>query len=107
MAVIELRKQLGLDVLSTRPSARVLEPAMREAVSSGDIILDASGVMRTTVSFFDEALLIFDAIVRETGDESLRLVYRDAKAAQSLKSIPKLRGLNLVELASGDWIISK
>ena len=107
MSTIDLKQHLGKSILSTRPSARSMMPAMREAAENGDITLDASRVLRTSVSFFDEALLIFNDIVDETGQDDLKLIYRDATAAQTLKDMPKYRGLRLVESPSGDWIISR
>ena len=107
MNTIDLKQRLGKSVLSTRPSARSLASDMREAAESGDIMMDASGVLRTSVSFFDEALLIFNDIADEIGRDDLKFIYRDATAAQTLKDIPKYRGLRLVESPSGDWIISR
>lgn len=107
MTTIYLKQHLGKSVLSTRPSARSLASAMREAAENGEITLDASGVLRTSVSFFDEALLVFNDIADETGRDNLKLIYRDATAAQTLKDMPKHRGLHLVESPSGEWIISR
>jgi hypothetical protein len=107
MTTIELKKELGQSVLSTRPLARSLEQSMREAANTGEITLDASGILRASISFFDEALLIFNSIVDETGRDDLKLIYRDVNAALTLKDMPRYRGLTLAESPSGDWIISK
>ena len=74
---------------------------------SGTITFDTSGVRRIGVSFFDEALLIFNEIVAETGNNELRLVYHKAPPTDSLKNLVGNRGLTLSETDTGDWIIAQ
>ena len=107
MATVNLFEQSGKSVLSTRPSARAMESAMRAASGDGAITMDTSGVLRIGVSFFDEALLIFDEIVRETGNNNLRLIFPEAPGATSLKELALHRSCLLVESPSGKWIISR
>ena len=107
MVAVDLLRESGVQMLGTRPAARGLEPAMREASNSGTITLDTSGVRRIGVSFFDEALLIFNEIVAETGNPDLRLVYHKAPPTESLKNLVESRGLALAETDTGDWIISR
>ena len=80
---------------------------MQAASKDGVITLDTAGILRISVSFFDEALLIFNEIIAETGNEDLRLIYRKAPAMQSLKNLVANRGLTLSETADGEWIISR
>ena len=94
-------------MLITRPAARVVAPVMRDAADDGAIMLDTEGVLRIGVSFFDEALLIFNEIIAETGNEDLRLVYRKAPTMQSLKNLVGNRGLTLSETPEGDWVICR
>ncbi len=79
---------------------------MRAASGDGAITLDTSGVLRIGVSFFDEALLIFDEIIRETGNDDLRMIFQKAPGATSLKELAPHRSCSLVESPSGEWIIS-
>ena len=107
MTIVNLPVQSGKTVLITRPAARIVAPAMLDAAGDGDITLNTDGILRIGVSFFDEALLIFNEIVAETGNENLRLVYRKAPTMQSLKNLVANRGLSLSETADGEWIISR
>ena len=93
-------------MLGTRPVARAMEPAIREALETGSITLDTSGIQRISVSFFDEALLILSELMAETGDDSLQLIYRKAPSLGSLKDLAPNRGLTVSESPSGDWVIS-
>lgn len=106
MTAIDLLKQSGTPMLGTRPAARQLKPAICEAVENGAITLDTAGVRRIGVSFFDESLLILKELMAETGDDSLRLVYRQAPPLESLKNLIPHRGLTVVESPDGDWVIS-
>ena len=81
--------------------------AMQEAAGSGEITLNTDGILRIGVSFFDEALLIFNEIIDETGREDLQLIYQKAPTMQSLKKLAPNRGLTISETADGDWVISR
>ena len=105
--MVNLSVQSGKTVLITRPAARVVASAMRAAAGDGEIALNTDGILRIGVSFFDEALLIFNEIIAETGDDSLRLVYRKAPEMESLKNLVPNRGLALSVTNSGEWIISR
>ena len=107
MVAVNLLKQSGSRMLGTRPAARAIEPAMRDSLDSGAITLDTSGVRRIGVSFFDEALLIFNELVSESGNHDLRLIYRKAPPTESLKNLAANRGLKVFHSADGDWIISQ
>lgn len=107
MTTIALRQETGARMLGTRPAARDLAPALRQAACDGVILLDTSDVLRVGVSFFDESLLILDEIIRETGDADLRLVYHQAPPTESLKNLVAHRGFVLHESDDGDWIISR
>ena len=107
MTTVNLSVQSGKTVLITRPAARVVASAMQAAAGDGEITLNTDGILRIGVSFFDEALLIFNEIIAETGDDDLRLVYRKAPAMQSLKNLVPNRGLALSETNTGEWIISR
>lgn len=106
MATIDLLQQSGTKMLGTRPAARAFEPAMREALADGFIGFDTSGVLRIGLSFFDETLLIFDEILAETGDGSLKMIYQKGLPLESLRDLVPHRGLTLHESPSGDWVIS-
>ena len=93
-------------MLGTRPVARAMETAIREALQDGSITLDTSGIQRIGVSFFDESLLILSELIAETGDDSLQLIYRKAPLLDSLKHLAPNRGLSVSESPSGDWVIS-
>ncbi len=107
MVAVDLLAETGVRMLGTRPAARAMESAMRVASDSGTITFDTSGVRRIGVSFFDEALLIFNEIVAETGNNELRLVYHKAPPTDSLKNLVGNRGLTLSETDTGDWIIAQ
>ena len=78
---------------------------MRAASRDGTITLDTSGILRIGVSFFDEALLVFQGIIEETGNNNLRLVYRKAPTMPSLKRLVGNRGFTLSETDAGEWVI--
>ena len=80
---------------------------MRDAANDGAITLNTDDILRIGVSFFDEALLIFNEIIADTGNDDLRLVYRKAPTMQSLKNLAPNRGLTVSETAEGEWIISR
>ena len=80
---------------------------MRAASTDGEIALDTDGILRVGVSFFDEALLIFNEIIAETGNEDLQLIYRKAPAMQSLKNLVPNRSLALSETDDGEWVICR
>ncbi len=105
MTTVNLSIQSGKTVLITRPAARVVAPAMQAAAGGSEITLNTDGILRIGVSFFDEALLIFNEILEETGKENLQLIYHKAPTMQSLKNLVENRGLALAETEAGDWII--
>ena len=107
MATVNLSAQSRKSVLITRPSARMVASAMHNAAGDGTITLDTRNIRRIGVSFFDEALLVLRDIIRESGNENLRLVYHTAPTMQSLKNLVAHRGFVLHESANGDWIISR
>ena len=107
MTTVNLSMQSGKTVLITRPAARVVAPAMLDAAGHGEITLNTDGILRIGVSFFDEALLIFNEIIEETGKENLQLIYQKAPAMKSLKNLVSNRGLTVSETADGDWVISR
>ena len=112
MIAVDSLVETGARMPGTRPAARAMESAMRVAsdrgtVTSGTITCDTSGVRRIGVSFFDEALLIFNEIVAETGNNELRLVYHKAPPADSLKNLVGNRGPALSETDTGDRIIAQ
>lgn len=106
MATVKLSTQCGKSVLITRPSARMIHQAMQDAAGDGAITLDTNNILRIGVSFFDESLLVLRDIIKESGNEELRLVYHTAPTMQSLKNLVPHRGFVLRESA-GDWIISR
>ena len=81
--------------------------AMLVASDDGLITLDTEGILRIGVSFFDEALLIFNEIIEQTGNPDLQLIYCKAPTMQSLKDLVSNRGLVLFETCSGNWVISR
>ena len=107
MTTVNLSVQSVKTVLITRPAARVVASAMQAAAGDGEIALNTDGILRIGVSFFDEALLIFNEIIAQTGDDNLRLVYRKAPAMESLKNLVPNRGLTLLETPDGEWVISR
>ena len=107
MSVVSLSKESGKAVLITRPAARIVASAMQQASYDGEIVLETEDVLRIGVSFFDEALLILNEIIAETGNERLRLVYRRAPTMQSLKNLVPNRGLAVAETDAGDWVITR
>ena len=107
MIAVDLLGESGTRMLGTRPAARAMASAMRAASDSGVIVLDTSGVRRIGVSFFDEALLIFNEIIDETQNGDLMLVYDKAPPTESLKDIVPNRGLYLSETDAGEWVISR
>ncbi len=80
---------------------------MQAAAGGGEITLNTDGILRIGVSFFDEALLIFNEIIEETGKKELQLIYQKAPTMQSLKNLAPNRGLTVSETLGGDWVISR
>ena len=107
MVTVDLLRETGARMLGTRMAARAMESAMRAASHSGIITFDTSGVRRISVSFFDEALLIFNELVAETGNSDLQLVYHTGPPTESLKNLVENRGLALSETDTGDWVITR
>lgn len=107
MSTIKLSDQTDKSVLITRPVARIMAQAMQIASDDGVITLDTADILRIGVSFFDEALLIFNEIMDQTTDPDLQLVYSKAPTMQSLKNLVPNRGLVLSETLSGSWVISR
>lgn len=107
MVTVDLLQRTGSRMLGTRPEARAMKPAMLAAARSGEITLNTTGVRRIGVSFFDEALLIFDELVSETDNRNLKLIYRKAPPTDSLRQLVYRKGLRLSETSEGDWVISK
>lgn len=107
MATIDLFQQTDSQMLGTRPAARTVAPAMQAASFDGVITLNTDGILRIGVSFFDEALLIFNEIIEETGKDDMQLVYRKAPVMESLKNLVPNRGLTLSETVDGEWVICR
>jgi len=107
MTTVNLSVQSGKTVLITRPAARIVASAMQAAAGDGEITLNTDGILRIGVSFFDEALLIFNELIAATGDDTLRLVYRKAPEMESLKKQVRNRGLAQAVTNSGEWIMSR
>ena len=107
MSTVSLSSESGKSVLITRPAARTVASAMQVASGDGEITLNTDGILRIGVSFFDEALLVFNEIIAKTGNEELRLVYRKAPTMESLKNLVPNRGLTVSETSDGDWVISR
>ena len=107
MSTVKLSDQSDKSVLITRSVARIMAQAMQVASDDGVITLDTAGILRIGVSFFDEALLIFNEIMEQTSNPDLRLVYSKAPTMQSLKNLVPNRGLVLSETPSGNWVISR
>ena len=107
MSTVKLSEQSEKSVLITRTMARVMAPAMQVASGDGVITLDTTGILRIGVSFFDEALLIFNEIIDETRNPDLQLIYSEAPTMQSLRNLVPNRGLVLSETSSGNWVISR
>ena len=107
MSTVKLSSQSNKSVLITRPAARIIEQSMQQASDDGTITLDTAGILRIGVSFFDEALLIFNEIIDRTSNPDLQLIYCKAPTMQSLKNLVCNRGLVLSETSSGNWVISR
>ena len=69
--------------------------------------MNTDGILRIGVSFFDEALLIFNEIIEETGKADLQMIYQKAPTMKSLKNLVSNRGLTISETVDGDWVISR
>lgn len=107
MVAVDLVRESGTPMLGSRPAARSMKPAMQAAARTGTVTLDTSGVRRISVSFFDEALLIFHELVTETDNKNLKLIYSKAPPTHSLSNLVRQRGLSLEITQHGDWVISK
>ena len=107
MSTVKLSDQSNKSVLITRPAARIMAQAMQVASDDGTITLDTAGILRIGVSFFDEALLIFNDIIDRTSNPDLQLIYCKAPTMQSLKNLVSNRNLVLSETSSGNWVISR
>ena len=107
MSNIDLRQLCGSRMLGTRPAARLAAPTMRRAAAEDGIItLDTHRILRVGVSFFDEVLLVLRAIIAESGNHDLQLVYHQAPAMPSLKKLAYHRGFVISETPAGDWVIA-
>ena len=99
MSDIDLRQLCGSRMLAA--------PTMRlAAAEDGVITLDTARILRVGVSFFDEVLLVLRAIIAESGNHDLQLVYHQATAMPSLKKLAYHRGFVISETPAGDWVIA-
>ncbi len=112
MVAIPIRSVILTKALSSRPSARLLEPAVAEAaLSSGDLnlVFDLLDKLAMAPSFLDELIRIVveQREPPESGVPRIELLNVPSRASPKFHAVCGSHGLALEEAAPGRWVISR
>ena len=102
---------VGQSVLVSRESARSIEPNLREEqpdidTSTGGLLrLDFSGARGVAPSFLDEALLVAEEWLRDSGYPDATVTFAQPSTIMAVKhhAMARAHGRTLVALENGDW----
>ena len=113
MATIQIADVIATKALSSRPSARLLEPAVEDAALVSDdegLTFDLHGKLAMAPSFFDELIRIVterpDALGNRVTRIELVLINVPSMASSKFHAVCRSHRLRLREAAPGHWIIS-
>ena len=102
---------VGQPVLVSRESARRIKSSLAEGADDGGglLRLDFSGARGVAPSFLDEALLVAEECISDSGQPDTTVVFAHPPATMSSKhhAIAKAHGRTLVEAENGDWEFRK
>ena len=112
MATIHIGKVIPTKALISRPSARLLEPVVADAVLASDdqkLTFDLRDKLAMAPSFFDELIRIVLEQSQPSEGPALRieLLNVPSEASSKFHAVCKSHRLSLEEPAHGHWIISK
>jgi hypothetical protein len=102
---------VGQPVLVSRESARSVKPMLAKRAGDGDgkLCLDFSGARGVAPSFIDEALLVAEECLRESGQPDVTIIFAQPPTILAAKhhTIARAHGRTLVETENGDWEFRK
>ena len=112
MTTIHIANIISTKVLSSRPSARLLEPAVAEVATLAPdhrpLTFDLRDKLAMAPSFFDELIRIVVEQSEPSEDHVSRieLVNVPSRVSSKFHAVCKSHGLSLEKAAPGHWIIS-
>ena len=111
MTTIHIANIISTKALSSRPSARLLEPAVADAVLSSDrleLAFDLRDKLAMAPSFFDELIRIVVEQSEPSDDpvSRIELVNVPSRVSSKFHAVCRSHGLSLEKAAPGHWIIS-
>ena len=111
MATIHLANIILAKALSSRPSARLLEPAVAEAALASDdkgLTFDLHNKLAMAPSFFDELIrIVLEEFQPQRGPLlRIELLNVPSQASSKFHAVCKSHRFSLTEPAPGHWIIS-
>ena len=101
---------VGQHVLVSRESARSIEPLLPKAENGDGLVrLDFSGARGVAPSFLDEALLVAEEYMRDSGRPDATVVFGQPPTTIAAKhhAIARAHGRTLVVNEEGDWEFRK
>ena len=102
---------VGRPVLVSRESARSIKPKLGEGQDDHDSLLrlDFSGARGVAPSFLDEALLVAEEWLRDSGQPDATVTFAQPPTVIAAKhhAIARAHGRTLVVTESGDWEFRK
>ena len=112
MAIIHIGSVISTKALSSRPSARLLDPEVADAAPTlGDLELtfDLRDKLAMAPAFFDELIRIVaeKSDSPENGVPRIELINVPSRASSKFHAVCRSHGLSLKEAAPGHWIISR
>ena len=98
---------LGKPVLTSRQSARLIEPVLlrQPHAEGGSLCLDFSGTHGVSPSFVDETLRVAEEHVNKSGRRNATVIFAHlpTKMSSSHHAIARAHGRTLVVNEDGDW----
>ena len=112
MVAIPIRSVILTKALSSRSSARLLEPAVAEAaLVPGDLklVFDLLDKLAMAPTFFDELIRIVveQSEPLKSGVPQIELLNVPSRASSKFHAVCGSHGLSLEEATTGRWIISR
>ena len=112
MTTIYIANIISTKVLSSRPSARLLESAVADAPLAPDdptLTLDLHGKFAMAPSFFDELIRIVTkkSEPQTSGLLRIELINVPSEASSKFHAVCRSHRLSLEEATPGHWIIAR
>ena len=102
---------VGQNVLVSRESARSIKAVLEVGEISGEgmLRLDFSGARGVAPSFLDEALLVAEEFLAESGKPGATVIFAQPPTVLAAKhhAIARAHSRTLVETENGDWEFRK